>query len=629
VRDPRLREAWALARADERGAATERRLAMATTTDRAEIERLLAEWWTDVLAQDSTGEQWATAQVENLRRKCSSLSPGSRNLGLTAPDTLARSVTDADRGVGALLLGESAAAAVRVGSSSVPLNRAVDFLSECWEAVEVMMEALLRTPAWPASTEILAPANTPLDDLLGRSFDRAPPSEVLLDEERNARDRGLLAYFWGHRNDTVCLNYSILVRLTLVAARDWQHLARLAEALPLREFREDLWQRLYLREDRDAILALLHAAPPVFDTNMWTGNTSALSALSAAITHAEQLHSQLTRSFPPQPDSDEKIKNLVAHELPEWLNRVAQAAIARSDGRFLLLFFGASLIRTALRPPWNGQRSWSAALPALCAIHEVLDPKPSVDEIRQVADLGGVPGNRSDIDHATYLVTAATFDACASDVWAWYRELLLQSDDELCWQAKNWRRNLCYGSLAERLLQLSHPLDKWRSVWKELFVTDRERARFATLDHDALHPSLHLLRVGAELLRQSPLRTGSRQFYEEMLAHIQHLLANDPRFITPFQPELVVDAIDVAPRVLGSDWPQALEPHRPLLSNTRYRIYVAALLLQGGASFRDVEATVEVAPHRLTDSIAELKQSNVTDRCVHHLCEIVAACATQ
>ena len=633
MRDPRLCEARAIARADERRTATERFLVTVTTTVRIEIDRLLTAWWIDVLAQDSSGDQWEATQVENLRTKCSSLPPGSQKVSLTAPNTLARVATDEDRGIGTLLLGESAAAAIRTSTQVVALDRAVKFLSECWEAVEVLIERLLDDPAWPRAVEALAPATAELAGLLGRHFERTPGNDVLLDEEREARERGLLTYFWGRQVDTACLNLSTLVRLTLLAARDWQNFARQAEALPLRELREDLWRHIHLDEDQDAILSLLHAAPPVFDASEWTGNTSALAALVAAIAHGDQLHAQLTRTYPPPPDVEAQLKFLVEQEIPDWLKQVTKVAIARPDGRRLLVLLGASLIRKALRPPWNGQRTWSSERHALRAIRGVLTPKPSVAELQQVASDGGVPSNRTDIDHATYLVTSAAFDACANDVWAWYSELLLKSDDDLCWQAKNWRRSICYETLAERLGQLTDPFEEWRAVWKALFVTDREHARFATLDLNALYPSLHLLRVGAELLRQAPSRSGSRQFFEELLAHTCCLLTNDARFISPLQPELAVDAIDVAPRVLGSAWPQALEAHRPLLSVVKSRLYVATLLLEGGAPFGDVEATVEAAVeaagHRLVDSVDEMRQSNGMDLHVHRLCEIITVAAKE
>ena len=629
MRDLRLREAWKLARADERSAATDRLLARLTTTGRSEIDHLLAEWWTNVLAQDSPGEQWEAAQVESLRTKCSSLSAEDQKIAFTVPNTLVLDATDEDRGVGVLLLGESAAAAVRNGSSAVTLDRAVNFLSECWDAIEVLIERLLEAPAWPGALEAIAPATAELAGLLSRHFARAPGNDVLLDEERKARELGLLTYFWGRQIDTVCLNDSTLVRLTLLAARDWQSLARQAEALPLRELREDLWRHHHLHEDRDALLSLLRAAPPVFDSSNWTGSTSALSALVAAIEHSDQLHAQLTRTYPPTPGVEAKLKALVEQEIPEWLEQVVEAAIARPDGRLLLLLFGASLVREALRPPWNGQRPWSSTRHALHAIHGVLTPRPSVAELQQVANSGGVPSNRADIDHATYLVTSAAFDACAIDVLAWYRELLLQSDDDLCWQAKNWRRALCYETLAERLGQLTDPFEEWRGVWKALFVTDREHARFNTFDQNALYPSLHLLRVGTELLRQAPSRSGSRQFFEELHAHMHRLLTNDVRLSSPLQPELAVDGIDVAPCVFGSDWPQSLAAHRHLLSVAKSRLYVATLLLEGGAPFGDVEISVEAAGHRLVDSIAEMKQSNRMDLEVHRLSEIITSAARE
>jgi hypothetical protein len=611
--------------------ATTRLLTSVTPTDRAAVERLLAEWWPGVLAHDSLGETWKTEQVDHLRTKCSSLPAESRKLALTTPAALARGVTEEDRGVGALLLGESAAAIVRgSATTTVALDRAVTFLSECWEAVEALCEALLRTPAWPTSLDTLAVTETTIDALLGHHFDRVP-SDILIEEEDTARERGVSAYFWGYYPE-VCLNATTLVRLTLLSRRDWVAIALQADALPLRGLRDDLWRHLHLHEDRDSILSLLGTAPPVFANNAWTGSTSGLAALHAANRHVDRIHDyleQLTRAYAPPPGAQESLKAFEEDEVPEWLRQVSQIAIARSDGRLLLLLFGANLTREVLCPSWNGQLRWSAAQHALRAIYGVLDPKPSVAELQQVAALAGVPSNQTTIDCATYLVTSAIFDADAKDVWTWYRKLLQQSDNDLCSHARSWRRALCYQALAERLDKLSDPFDAWRDGWKALFVTDREHARFATLDQNALYPSLHLLRVGAELLRLAPSRSGSRQFFEELLAHTHRLLTNDARFISPLQPELAVDAIDVAPRVLGSDWPKSLEAHRPLLSVVKNRLYVAKLLLEGGAPFGEVETAVEVAGHGFADSVAEMKQSNAMDLNVHHLCELITVAARE
>ena len=628
MRDPRLLQERALARADKQRAVTEQLLAMVTTTDRIQIDRILEEWWTDVLAQDGSGDHWKVTQIENLRTTCSSLSAEIQKVGFAVHKTLAHThAMDEDRGIGALLLGESVAAIVRKDSTATMLDRAVNFLSDCWDALEVLIDKLTQEPVWPETLETLAP-KAELAGLLGLHYARTPGNDVLLDEERKARERGLLSYFGDRQIDTVCLNLSTIVRLRLLAARDWQSLACQAESLPLRGFREDLWRHLRLNEDRDAILSLLRAAPPVFDASKWTGNTSALAGLAAAIEYGDQLHAQLRRATQTKPEKEAELKVLVEQEIPEWLKQVTEVAIARPDGRYLLLFWGADLIRESLRPSWNGPHPWSSARHALDAIYAVLTPKPSVAELQQVASLGGPPSNRTGIDHATYLVASAAFDACANDVLIWYRNLLSQSDDNLCGQAKNCRRSFCYEALAERLGQLTDPFEEWRTAWKALFVIDREHARFATRDQNALYPSLHLLRVGAELLRQTPSRSGSRQFFEELLEHTRRLLANDVRFISPFEPERAVDAIDVAPRVLGSDWPQSLEVYRPLLSVAKNRLYVATLLLEGGAPFSDVEAAVEVPGHRLMDSVVEIKRaSNSVDANVRRLCEIITAVA--
>lgn len=630
MRDPRLRESWALEADAKRRAATEVRLAAAPPEERAEVDRILDCWWSGVLAQDSLDEQARTNHIEHLRTKCSSLSAEAQTLALAAPSALARDTGDLANHVGARLLGESAARVIRRATTAVELDRAVRFLSDCWEAVEALQDAFSRDPAWPTSTETLALPNAPpIEDLLGHHFDRVPSSSVLIEEESKARERGVSAYFWGQYPE-LPLNETSLVRLLLVARRKWADLATQADALPLRAFRDWLWLSLHLHEDRDAILALLRAAPPVFATDSWTGSTSALAALRAAVRHAERLHnrlSQATRAYPSAPDAETKLKALEQDELPKWLKQMADTAAARCDGRSLLTLFASTLVRHDLTPPWNGQRSWTASRDALNAIYRALDPKPSLDECQKVAKLAGVPSNRTTIEFATYLVTSAVFDADPKEVWAWYRELLLKNDDDLCWQARSCgRRALCYFALAERLGQLDDPFDEWRAVWNALFVTDRERARFATIDQNALYPSLHLIRVGAELLRQTPSRACAWEFFQELLAHMRTLLATDVRRYSPIPPEIALDALDVGPRIPGAEWSPALDAFRQLLVSTKNRVYVAALLLEGGASFADAEEAVEAAPHRLTDSVAELR-SNGADLDARHLCEFVASAA--
>jgi hypothetical protein len=625
VRDPRLLEEWALATAAKRRNAGTRLLSSVPESERAQVDRLLADWWLEVLSQDLLSEQDKMEHVERLRTRCSSLSPELQKLALTAPSALARGTGEVDGNVGARLLGESAAAVVRCAPTAVELDRAVRLLADCWEAVESLEEALLRPPAWPTSTDTLSVRSVPIEGLLGHHFDRVPSSDVLVEEESKARERGVSAYFWGHYPE-LPLNETSLVRLLLVARRDWADVAIQADALPLRAFRDWLWLSLHLDDDRESILALLRAAPPVFANDAWTGSTCALAALRASVRHAEKLHDRLaqaTRAYPPAPDAGPKLKALEEDELPAWLRSVAEVAIARSDGRVLLTLFASTLVRHDLTPPWNGQRSWPASRHALRAIYQSLAPKPTLAECQHVAGIGGVPSNRTTIEFATYLITSAVLDADPKGVWAWYRELLLKSDDDLCWQAKNWRRALCYVALAQRLGQLPDPYEEWRAVWRALFVTDRERARFATHDQNAQYPSLHLLRVGAELLRQDPSRSGEWQFLEEVLDCTHILLEGYARRFNPIKPEVVLDMLDVAVRIPGGAWRTVAGNYRTLLSSATNRIYVAAVLLEAGALFSEIESAIEVAPHRLVDTIAELRN----DISVHHLCAFVSEAA--
>jgi|GEM_PF-3233822 len=628
MRDPRLLEEFAHLRTDARAEAARERFAV--TPDRGEIDRVLEAWWSNVLAQDSLGDAWKAEQIETLRTACFSLPAERQTVALAAPDTLA--MTAEDRHFGAVLLGESAASVIRKSTTVATLDRAVKFLERgSWEAVEVLSEALLRPPVWPASLEALAFNNAPLARLLAHQFGEVPSDEILLEEEKKVRAQGLLAYFWGYRAE-LHLDTPAIVRLDLLARRDWNGIAKHIDALPLRALKDSAWWHLNLEEDRDAILALLRTAPPVFDDGKWTGSTAALAAMHAALRHVGRLYEHLdrqTRMGAGPDDTHGKVTAFVEQEAPAWLKQVPETAIARTDGRFLLLTFGANLVRESLVP----RNVWSPTNPGLNAVYEVLEPKPSIGELKTVAKAGGTPDNRTTIDHVTYLVTAAVFDAAPEDVWRTYCDLLLASDEDLCSHARIWRRALCYRAVAERLGQLTNPFAEWKAVWNALFVTDREHARFARFGNDALHPSLHLLRVGAELLRQSPTRADARRFFVELLAHGRALVANDARRMSPLKPELVLfDAMDVAP-LLGPDWQDTLKDHRSLFSGAKRRLFAAAGLIEGGAAYADAEAAIEAPPYRLAESIAEARAFNEgkahyeRDNELARVCEFVANAA--
>ena len=622
MRDPRLLPPGAVNNLNAMREATDQLLGSAS--DRRELDGILVAWWVDVLAQDSASDDWEAEQAERLRRICSSLPSSIRGLGLFAPAALLRQVHDAEYSAGAILLGESAASVVRRDPTGVDqLDRAIHMLADCWEAIETLMDALTREPAWPPTPELLSPYPATLDKLVGRLFNRRPSNDVLIEEEKKARTRGLLAYHGGRYYNTIDLDLTALVRLTLLSRRDWECVALLVEKLPLRALRKDLWRHLHLHEDRDSILSLLAAAPSVFEDDEWSGHTSALDALKAAIAHADRLYGEVTReSWPQRENPEEEIEALVEQELPDWMEEVVEVARARPDGRSLLYFFAASVIRAELRASAQ-QHQWSSARIALGAIHNT-STIPTVEEMKRIARLG-VARESTNIDYSAYVITAAAFDADANEVWSWYRGLLLKSDHGFCRQASEWRRGLCYEVLAERLRQLRAPLDEWGEVWRALFVTDRERARFETRDHEALFPSVHLLRVGAQLLRISPELAGARQFFDEIRMHTHSLLANDTRLVSPLSPYLEVDAIDVAPIIMGAAWPEALEAQRPMLETAKNRIYVAALLLEGGTPFSEVAAAIETSSHRLSDSAAEVKNDVEVDFGIRRLAEFVSA----
>ncbi|KOP57602.1 hypothetical protein OX90_11875 [Pseudomonas coronafaciens pv. porri] len=629
MRDLRFQQPREIARINERRVAADQSLIGLTSIERNSINELLAAWWADVLVQDAPTQEWEAAQVEQLRGECLALPVACQAVGLAVCDTLTFASTNKTQAVGERLIGESAAAAVRNSTSAIALDRIVGFLSECWSAVEVMIKRLLEDPAWPAQVELITPTTAELSGLLGHRSKRTPADNILLAEEKNSRELGVLAFFWERQRETVFLNEPTLVRLTLLAARDWRSLAHQAEALPLRQLRSHLWSGLHLTEDRDAILALLRAAPPVFAADEWTGCTGALAALVAAIAYVELLHEQLAQVYVVSPDVDAKLEIFVSNEVPEWFTQVVEAALTRSDGRLLLQFLGSSLIREALLPPHAGRPRWSSTLQALSAIRQVLTPNPTIAELRLIARMVEAPSKPAEADHATYLVTAAALGARPTDIIAWYRELLMRSDNDLCQQTKNRRRGLSYETLSDQLGLVAASFDEWRSLWKSLFVTDREHARYFPFAPNALYPSIHLLRTGMELLRQNPSHADAQNFFDELVGYNRCLLSNVTRNTSPIGDELVGYGVDVAPSVFGSDWPQRLRIDPRLLTSAKSRLYFATLLLGGGATFGDATDALKAAGHHLMDAVDEIRKTKRFDYDAHRLCEIIEDAASE
>lgn len=59
----------------------------------------------------------------------------------------------------------------------------------------------------------------------------------------------------------------------------------------------------------------------------------------------------------------------------------------------------------------------------------------------------------------------------------------------------------------------------------------------------------------------------------------------------------------------GGDWRTVVENYRTLLSGATNRIHVAVVLLEAGASFGEVESAIEIAPHRLSETVAEVRMT--------------------
>ena len=235
MRDVRFQHPREMVRRNELHVAADQLLMKLTTIDRAAVDELLAVWWIDVLGRSAQTQEWKTEQAVKLRSECNILPQVCQAFGFMVCDTLAAGTTDEAQVVAERLLGESAAAAIRNSSTVVTLDRAAEFLSDSWGAVEVMIECLSKAPAWPASLEMLTPSTAALSGLIEQRSKQAPTDDVLLEEEKNSRELGLLAFFGDRQRETTFLNEPTLVRLTLLAARNWRSLALQAEALPLRE----------------------------------------------------------------------------------------------------------------------------------------------------------------------------------------------------------------------------------------------------------------------------------------------------------------------------------------------------------------------------------------------------------
>lgn len=622
MRDPRFAQPGSVTNEERERSETSRVLGSAE--ERRDLDSVLREWWVEVLAQDSVGEAAVAEKVERLRQKCASLAGAQGTLASHACSAFARPGDGANYRAGAHMLGASAAVALRSDPTGVDrLDRAVHLLSECWTAIEVLMEALNSEPRWPADAELLSQLPSSLDRLVGEGFGRRLPNDILLEEERKARSRGLLAYLWERHDERVDLDLRVSVRLALLARRDWGRVAAVAEDLPVRELREALWWRLHLYEDRDAMLAVLRASSAVFDAEKWTERTVALAALVSAVAHADQLHERARRGGWTTPAAAqaaaEQTALLEQDELPNWFTRVMQEARARPDGRALLLFFTASLVREALRPPM-GARLWSSADLAIAAVSQVLDQSPTAAEMKAVARLG-LAKDSNGADPVVYLVTGAIFGGDARSHWEWYRALLSENDEDVCWQARTWRRACCYDAIAQRLAELPTPFDEWRSAWRSLFFTDRERARFEGTSQSAFFPSVHLIRVGAALLRIAPTGNGARQLYGELRANIRNVVQNDLRLVSPLPREFAADALDLAPALFGEAWPVCLDLERTVLAPPEVRIYAASVLLEGGAPVAAIEAALEAAPHRLADTVQEAREERDRDDNLRRHCD--------
>jgi len=585
VRDPRFNQPAVEAYGNRVQAETEAILRVAA--DRSDLDAQLQQWWAELLSREVTRDSAINQCIRRLSERGSSLSEPKKRLVAHACAVLEHDGEEAQDRAGAYVLGVTAAATIRATANEVVLfDRAVTILRRAWRAVEVLIDGLDGEPRWPTDPDLLARVPTSLDELASDTFGRRLPSATLtalLDEEQTARARGLRVYLWQHRDEQVDFDPRVLARLSLLARRDWSRVAAVAEALPIRELREMLWWRLRIHEDRDAILALIRISALVFRENEWTGRVVGLHALTQSVTHADRLRESVRQRAEPT-------NTLEQAELPDWFNQVVNEARRRPDGRALLLFYTAWLVREVLQPR-SGNPLWSSVDLFIRAAHQNLGQSPTVEEMKALAGLCPEENTRRS-DSASYLVAGAILGGDAASYWTWYRDLLTENDNNLCWQARTWTKACCYDALARKLSEMSNPFPEWETAWNSLFVTDREAARFDSTSQNALFPSVHLIRVGATLLRLDPRRPGAGPFYAKLRASIRNVVDNDLLLPSLLPEGLGAEALDLAPAVLGEDWLASLESERAVLDFPKTKIIAASGLLDAGVAVATLESNL-------------------------------------
>lgn len=567
------------------------RALVSAVSNRGELDEVLQEWWRSELEQAHPDEAAIKSAVDHLQALCVGLPSDAKALGAHAGNALFGGGDAVEARAGALLLGDSGAGVVgRAAEGAATFDKAIGLLKASWRAMNALQNALAEHhPQWPSERDLNALAACPgdLSEFLHFHLRPTVPNEALVEAEAKARMKGPVAYVWGRQHDRVCLSAKIGERCRLLARRDWRRLAALADSLPLRELRGDLWRQLNLHEDRDAITALLAQAPPVFADGRWTGKVSALEALQQSISHGEMLCSRVAEGGPLP-------EEFATTELPMWYRQVATVAGAREDGRLLLLFFAASLLRELLRPRC-GVRQWQCEGVAFEGISRAIGNPPTAGEMKTVAELGAIEeGNReTDADdsesqgrekgseRASYLIAGAAFEGDSLGFWSWYCCLLESGDPGLYSHTRDWVHGCAYSVLGESLARLPEPVHEWRMAWDALFVVDRERARFEPLDYSSLTPSIHLIRVAMSLLRmkEAPSRMDRRAFYVELREKVRLLVSNEGPF-GHLPASLVAEGLDLLPALCGSDWKAHLSrDFGLLLDDAERQIYAASALL--------------------------------------------------
>jgi hypothetical protein len=596
VRDPRFD--WDAARRYQLKVDAQAAKQLESFGDLGSLERAIAAWWSErdlINSDDEVGHR----SVERLRRACEGLDVRLSPLVTAVLNTVGNSPVEGEvdpSGILARGLGYSVATSE---PDALAYDAAVLFLDDMWQAEEEFHATLAATIASEKKgvwTKALGVFPLEVSQLTDPRFGQRPLStDEITEMERVARSHGPITYLSYRDDGAFTMKAEWWSRARALLRLDPSAFAEVIDALPTKELRRWITYGDALVSDRDLILAVLRAAPPVFVDGRWTGNVAAFLALETYIRHIELLVDEYRRAMegPPgehQVAAVESLATFEGEEIPTWLASLVETAFARPDGADLILAFAVHLFRSESRSG-VGSRRWPVFLrlgQVLAARHGKVVTATRMNDLFELVEGPAL----------SHLVIGAMLGDDAQGIWKWYVQLLLLRDDGVTAMPRSAADGYAYECIGGTLGDLPNVVETWLDAWRRLFDADRERARFDPNDIDAMAASQHLIRVGIGYLTQRaqggrPPGDVEARLWREIRSACSHLAQDSDR---PHRvPDGFAAEIFLAARAaFGSDWPTALsESSDWLAADPENRVFVAAALLRSGLESKLVFAEME------------------------------------